>query len=46
MNGFPASGAVRFEPITQIQEIEVPGVSPMTRYGAMPEVRVHAMIRR
>ena len=43
---FPASGAVRFEPLTQIQEIEIPRASPMTRYGLMPEVRVHAMVWR
>ena len=43
---FPASGVVRFEFITQSQEIEIPGASPMTRYGAIPEVRIHAMIRR
>ena len=43
---FRVFGAVRYEPITQIQGIEVTAASPMTRYGAMPEVRTHAMIRR
>ena len=39
---FRVFGAVRYEPITQIQGIEVTAASP----GAMPEVRTHAMIRR
>ena len=41
----PSSGAVRFDGTDQFHEVEVSSDSPMIRYGPLPEMRIHSMIR-